>query len=198
VTRAVLEQELATKPRAPVTPPAAADSNGAPPIDRGRPARARNRRPEAKIEAQLLRLLLEAPEWLARARSEVPPERFQVPAYREIFERLRAEPADASSDVVYDRLAPEFQEVWQRLMRADVLTPDLSHAADAYAAAIEALEEGERLRAAPPPGDVVAHQAWLAGLKPETREKYQWRKAASRARGLATPLPVPKDDTDAR
>jgi DNA primase len=179
VTRAVLEHELENKPRAPAIA-AAAQSSAAAPIDRV-PVRPKRRRPEAKVEAQLLRLLLEAPDWLARARREVPPERFQVPAYREIFQRVCAEP-DVPVDAVYDRLGPEFQDVWQRLMRADVLTPDLTRADDTYAAAIELMEEGELLRAAPPIEDVEARRAWFAQLKPETRRRYQLRKAASRAR----------------
>ncbi len=182
VSRAVLEQELAAKAPSPAMTTPKPDSVGPPSVDRARPPKSQGRRPEAKIEAQLLRLVLEAPQWLARARREVPAERFQVPAYREIFQGLSALPEDATVDVAYDRLEPQTRDAWQRLVKADMLIPDLTNADALYAAAVEALEEGELLRTGPPREDVAAHQAWLARLKPETRRKYQWRKAASRDR----------------
>ena len=122
VTRAVLEQELNSRPEPRPTPaPAEAREPGR---REPRPA-PKARIPGAALEEQLLRALLAAPSWLERARQEISPETFEVASYREIFEALRALPQGIGSGAVAERLSPRALESMQRL---------LMQAADASAA----------------------------------------------------------------
>src|SRR5207249_3301410 len=114
VTRAVLEHEVVAHPEprfAPVQPPAVA----VPEAPRARPGRGL---PGARIEAELLRTLFARPAWRERARSEVPPAYFQVPAYQEIYRTLLALPPEAPLGDAADALPPNALDCWHRLAEA--------------------------------------------------------------------------------
>jgi DNA primase len=98
------------------------------------------RTPGAEIERKLLRLLLHHPEWLQRARSEVAPDRFGVPAFRRIFEALVALPENAPVDGVVDSLDERARDAWARLVGSDHSREGFNVDQD-YVGALEALEE---------------------------------------------------------
>ena len=106
VTRELYVSRVAERlgiPRDTISAEAAAKASpvlpAARPAQRADPAPGRSSRapraPGAEIERKLLRLLLLHPAWLERARGEIGPERFALPAYRSIYEALLALPADA-------------------------------------------------------------------------------------------------------
>jgi hypothetical protein len=85
-------------------------------------------------------MLLQHPAWLQRARTEVAPDRFGVPAFRRIFEALIALPDDAPIDTAADLLDERARDAWVRLMGSDQ-SHDGFHADQEYVGALEALEE---------------------------------------------------------
>ncbi|MGE0440725.1 MAG: DNA primase [Gemmatimonadales bacterium] len=174
ITRAVLEEELAARPRhAPAEP--TERRRPAPPASDPRPARPARKRVGTRTEAELLQLLLRQPEWLARARQEVPASRFDVPAFREIFEALAALPDRAPVADAAAGLSPQAAPVWQRLMD---LGPSLDgvDADELYAAATTRLEEREALRGLPPAADIQARRDSINRLGPAAQARLVWEK----------------------
>ncbi|MEZ4457392.1 MAG: hypothetical protein R2882_12735 [Gemmatimonadales bacterium] len=174
ITRAVLEEELAARPRhAPAEP--AERRRPAAPAAEPRPARPARRRVGTRTEAELLQLLLRQPEWLARARTEIPASRFDVPAFREIFEALAALPDRAPVADAAAGLSPQAAQVWQRLMD---LGPSLegADADEFYAAATTRLEEREALRGLPPAADIQARRDSISRLGPAAQARLVWEK----------------------
>ena len=98
------------------------------------------RTPGAEIERKLLRLLLQHPVWLERARAEVAPDRFGVAAFRRIFEALVALPSDAPVDRAVDGLDERARDAWTRLVMSDQSQEGFNLDQD-YVGALEALEE---------------------------------------------------------
>jgi hypothetical protein len=98
------------------------------------------RTPGAEIERKLLRLLLHHPTWMDRARSEVAPDRFGVPAFRRIFEALAALPDGTPLDAALDRLDERARDAWTRLLVVDH-THEGFDLDQEYVGALEALEE---------------------------------------------------------
>ncbi|MES1259658.1 MAG: DNA primase [Gemmatimonadota bacterium] len=88
------------------------------PIESSRSAPAASRLPGAEMERKLLRLLALDPVWLARARDEVDPELFEVPAFRRVFKALTSLPADAPSSDVAELLDEQARDAWSRLVEA--------------------------------------------------------------------------------
>ena len=174
ISRAVLEQELAATPRPspvvapPPRPPQGGDGGG------GR-LRTPRRRPGAKVEARLLRLVLASPAWLDRARGEVPAGRFEVPTFREIYESLIALPVGAPTSDAATKLGDDARGVWQRLVDGGNETTDLDEDAE-YAASVKHLEEREAFRSPPSSGDVDARRKWYAQLSPEARQRLGWQR----------------------
>lgn len=103
-------------------------------------SRPRGRAPGAEIERKLLRLLLLHPQWLERARHEVDPTRFTVPAYRAIYDALMALPDRAPVGDAAGALDARASETWAQLV--DRESPGEGYDLDReYAGALEALEE---------------------------------------------------------
>ncbi|MBL8989810.1 MAG: toprim domain-containing protein, partial [Gemmatimonadetes bacterium] len=175
ISRAVLEQELATRPVAPPPPPAAPAGPGAPRSVDVRPARPERGRVGTRVEAQLLQLMLRDPEWLERGRTEVPPERFDVPVFREIYTALLAQPAGAPATDVAERLSPQARAAWQRLQEQAVglegADPD-----ELYVAATTRLEERELLRGLPPATDIEARKDSKQRLSAGAKARFVWEK----------------------
>ena len=175
ISRAVLEQELATRPVAPPPPPAAPAGPGAPRSVDVRPARPERGRVGTRVEAQLLQLMLRDPEWLERGRTEVPPERFDVPVFREIYTALLAQPAGAPGTDVAERLSPQARAAWQRLQEQAVglegADPD-----ELYVAATTRLEERELLRGLPPATDIEARKDSKQRLSAGAKARFVWEK----------------------
>jgi DNA primase len=151
IPREVVATEAAAKPRAAMLPPR---GHAEPPPEyfpeehegehapapRGGPGRPVPRTPGAEIERKLLRLLLTSPPWLARARGELSPDRFTVPAFARIYAALAALPDEAPVGDAVVRLDPRAQEVCQGLL--DSPPPGDGYDIDReYAGALEALDE---------------------------------------------------------
>ena len=177
VSRAVLEQELAAKPRyePPAPPPP-----GPPSADLG-PARAQPRRVGQRTEADLLALLLKGPEWLGRARTEVAPTRFEVGTFREIFEALLAFPGDAPVADLAEGLSPAARSAWQRLQErgADL---DGVKEDELYAASVSRLEERAMAEALPPVSEIAARQDSKQQLPPTAKARLGWEKHKTQPR----------------
>ena len=172
VSRAVLEHELANRP-APIAP---RPPQPAPPL-RGdiRPARPERRRLGARIEAQLLQLFLKDPSWLDRARREVPVDRFEVPAFREIYGALVGLAAGAPSSDVVTALSPTGQSAWQRLAEQAQMLEGIDQD-ELYAANTTRLEERAQIRTLPPPSEIGARSDSKKHLSPAAQARLGWEK----------------------
>lgn len=113
LSREVLEREVRATPPVAAAP---ASAERRPMRSPGAPRRAAT--PGARMEGVLLRAMVAEPTWIGRARTLLPPERFEVPAYRAIYEALLAQPPGTPADVLGDQLPPEAREAWFRLLSA--------------------------------------------------------------------------------
>ena len=79
------------------------------------------------------------PAWVARAAAEVPPERFETPAFREVYEALLRSPENAGSQIFLEELSPHARRAWAWLdsFEAKYGSPDLDRM---YVGACGALE----------------------------------------------------------
>lgn len=182
LSRAVLEQELAARPRhEPAAPLPSAPPRQGPPSSDPRPARAQPRRVGQRTEADLLALLLRDREWLERARTEVPPGRFEVGTFREIFEALLSAPADAPVGDVAVALSPQGRAAWQRLQEraADL---DGVKEDELYAASVSRLEERAMVEALPPQADIAARKDSKQQLPPTAKARLGWEKHKTQPR----------------
>jgi DNA primase len=185
VSRPVLDQELAARPErlvpAPASPPARTQSGGAPP---------RSRVPGAALETQLLVVVLASEAWLSRARREISPDQFQLPAYRELFQVLHDAPEGESPGNTAAVLSPRAREVLQRLLeRAARDTAAGLDLDEQYAAALEGLRARTVAQTLPPVSEIEARQRHLSQLSPQERQKLIIRKAARRPGPDPSPYP---------
>ncbi|MEP6590167.1 MAG: DNA primase [Gemmatimonadota bacterium] len=98
------------------------------------------RPPGAEIERKLLRLLLLRPDWLARAREEIPVDRFTVGAFKRIYAALAALPPSAPIGDALPALDARARDSWDRLTEPGG-APEGYDVDREYVGAIEALEE---------------------------------------------------------
>jgi DNA primase len=106
VSREVLLQQVAAKPAAGPSPSAAGPGQR---IDPRRPA---VRRRVSSAERDLLRVLIKERDWLVRAVAEVPPEWFETPELREVYESLTRSPENAGSGLFLEQLSPSARQAW--------------------------------------------------------------------------------------
>ena len=149
---------------------------------------ARQPRPAARaqgagLEEQLLRTLLAAPAWLDRARQEVPPETFEVPSYREIFEALLALPEGAGPGAAAERVSPRAQESLQRLLQqaAEAIAAEMNFD-DEYVGALTGLRSRTLTRTLAPVSAITERQTQLKQFPPEERTRIVFRNQAEKAR----------------
>lgn len=90
-------------------------------------------------ERDLLRVLISDRGWIPRAAAEVPPERFETPAFREVYEALLRSPENAGSPPFLEVLSSPARRAWVWLdnFEAKYGTPDLDRM---YVGACSALE----------------------------------------------------------
>jgi DNA primase len=146
VSRETLMQQVAARPE-PLS--AAPEPNGGSERSRWRApdstpdgATARppgRRRPVDAGERDLLRVLMKDPSWIARAAAEVPPDRLETAAFREVYEALVRSPENAGSSVFLEQLSPTARRAWAWLdsYEAKYGSPDLDQM---YVGACSALE----------------------------------------------------------
>lgn len=185
VNKQVLADEVAALPDH--SGPAA---GGPPPARAGAPgvhgrAQPPLRRDGARAEQQLLKILVASEDWLARARTEVPAEWFELPEHREIYTALREKGLDRIA--IAESLTEGARPHWLRLMEAAPEEMDSQQLDRAYEGACRALEArphfrdvealSERIRRAAP-----EEQAALTDEKErrvrEVRTRYpdEWEK----------------------
>lgn len=143
--------------------------------------------PGAEIERKLLRLLIHYGEWRDRAREEVAPDRFAVPAFRSIFEALMAlDPAAPIGDATAG-LDPRERQAWDRLLDGAQVPPPTG-ADREYVGALEALEEREAFASiAADPDPRERTRRWRA-LSPEGQQRYKYYlETQTRAAGPVAP-----------
>ncbi|MGE0555522.1 MAG: DNA primase [Gemmatimonadales bacterium] len=178
VSRGVLEQELAARVAAP-PPPAPVADRTAPPRRPGR------RRDGARWEGRLLQVLISEPSWLDRAREVVTTERFEVPAFREIYAALLALAPSEGPLRAAEQLTPAALDVWHRLVQSAQDLGPIDWDAE-YSGALQALDDRDRMRSLPSADDVDARREGLQQLSPEARVRLTWRKQAGRGRPRST------------
>ncbi|MGH7561419.1 MAG: DNA primase [Gemmatimonadales bacterium] len=182
VSRPVLEQELAARPRPVPIEPSRAAARGPAPARQVAKAGAGRVRPGARIEAKLLQVMLASPGWLARARTEVPATLFEVASFREIFGALANLPEGEAAAAVVPLLSPRAQEVWNRLMTNAAGDLSAGHDLDAeYVGALDYLRARETTRALPPLSEVDERRNRLDQLPLQARQRLSFRKAAEKA-----------------
>jgi DNA primase len=129
--------------------PAAAPRAGAGPADarRGRPVAGRRARPAGPArERQLVVLMLAAPEWRLRARSEVEPDVLEHPVLRELFEALIRLPPSDAGQALPDGLSERAAGAWSRLHETATALADRP-LDDEYARAVDYLHARSAYRA---------------------------------------------------
>jgi DNA primase len=193
VSRPVLEQELSARPeyapppspRSAPTRPAGSPAPQAPPPPRSRIA-------GAPLEAKLLVAMLASGGWRARASADVSPERFQVPAYRELFEALRNAPSDTPPGDLAVSLSERGRDVLQRLLeqanraRAEDFSFD-----EEYTGVLDGLHAREVERSLPPVEEVEARRQQVSQMSPQEQKKRDFRKAVKSPRRPAPERPGP-------
>ena len=122
-------------------PPSAAPIRPAAPVQRTT-ARGPSlpRLPGAEMERKLLRLLALNRTWLTRARDEIDPGLFQIPAFHRVFKALIALPADAPTSDVGAHLDEQARDAWAKLVEGGL--PGEGYDFDReYADSLAAIEE---------------------------------------------------------
>lgn len=190
LTRETLEQELRSRQPAPVPVPASRDgATVRRPVERAASPR---RVPGARVEENLLQLLIAAPSWRARGVEEVVPEWFEHPALRAIFVALAALPAGADAGDAAVALSPELVPVFDRIrQRAGALTGlDFD---EAYVTALDKLRDRAEFRRIRTIADPDERRRVMAGWSPETQKRYTYFRARTGRSRPASTSPPPQE-----
>jgi DNA primase len=187
---------VATEAKSRAATPAAASANAAPRGTgagdvRPRGSGAPQRRAEGfgvRAERQLLTVIIAAPEWRDRAREEVEPALFEVPAHRELFEVLRLTPPGAAQDQLPDGLSEAAQAVWTRL-RESIATLGTTELDEAYTGAHQRLQARPFYRRIQTLTDPAEKRRQLDELD---RKYPTFRKVRGYVRGGPTPRRGPR------
>ena len=127
--------------------------------------------PGAEMERKLLRLLALDRVWLARARDEVDPGLFQVPAFHRVFKAMIALPADAPTSDVVAQLDEQARDAWVRLVETGL--PGEGYDFDReYADSLAAIEEIRLFANIEAETDRVTKQKLRALLSKEGESRY--------------------------
>lgn len=108
VSREVLLQQVAAKPAAGPPAPSGAGPGQRVEVARRPPVRRR----VSSAERDLLRVLIKDRDWLVRAAAEVPPEWFETPELREVYESLKRSPENVGSGLFLEQLSPPARQAW--------------------------------------------------------------------------------------
>jgi len=110
VSREVLQQQVAARAPAPPGPAEPVGSRRA-----SSPSGSRRTEPRRRVdsaERDLLRVVMRERSWLERALTEVPPEWFETPELREVYEALLRSPENAGSGIFLEQLSPGARRAW--------------------------------------------------------------------------------------
>jgi DNA primase len=137
-------------------------------------------------EVQLLKAIFAAPEWVARARSEVSPALFRSARLREVYQALLG--SDLSTAQLPESLSPEGQAAWTRLKEAsnDLGGSDQAGIFDRASQILRARPEYEKISSISDPGEKRQRRNELQRLYPEADRWYsvvRGVRAANRFKG---------------
>lgn len=152
---------------------------------------------EGKFEGDFLRLLLEHADWRARARGEVPAERFEHPVARALYQAIVTFEEPFELDRLADGLTPEVRSGLAKLLDRPVPVGDVDRLYTEYAERLEArplvraYEEAQaRARSTGDAGDMDAAQALkkeLATRFPSELDRRSWTRARTTRRRPPAP-----------
>jgi DNA primase len=140
VSRDALQQELAARPSRAGPARGQQPSGDAQPPQRAEGRSKRRREAEFAAERDLLRVIMRDREWLARAVVGVPPDCFETPAFRELYEAMRQSPENVGSLLFLEQLSPRGRQAWQYLdaWESKYGTPNLDATYDAATRTLQA------------------------------------------------------------
>ena len=126
VSREVLREQVAARAAAAPTPEAPTPSRGWP----VREARRRRAGLEVPAERLLLWVLLRDRSWIPKAAAEVPPDWFETPVLRELYEAMIRSPENVQSALFLEQLSPLARKALARVdgFEAKYGLPDLDRA----------------------------------------------------------------------
>ena len=177
VSRPVLDQELAARPE-PAQAPVPRQAQPAP----ARQAAARLRIPGANPEQVILRAMVSDATWRARARQDLSPEQFQVPAHRELFIALGELAADAAPGTLTGLSERATSVLQTQLERADREKSEGLDLDEQYAEACQSLGARAVKQTLAPIAEVEERQRQLGQLSEKERKKRGYERAAGPAR----------------
>ena len=90
-----------------------------PPHAPGLPPQPRRRRDGERAERDLLRVILQSPVWLERAREQVPADWFEGEVYRELYQVLAAPGGECYQTEPPDTLPDAARQLWARLKQTE-------------------------------------------------------------------------------
>jgi DNA primase len=182
VSKEVLERELASGAGHGVGSPQGRWAEGqyrgassdAPPASR--PVSRARRSPET----QLLTTLLAAPEWIAKAREEIPPALLESPPLREVFEAMLR--SECLSDQLPEELSEAAAGAWSHLKEAaqEPTRQDTATVYDRAAQILRARPHYREMHALSDPGEKQRRRAELRAQFPAADAWYEYHKAARR------------------
>jgi DNA primase len=124
------------------------------------------------VEVQLLKALFVAPEWIERAREEIPPALFRSARLREVYEALLG--SETATLQLPPSLSPEAQQVWTRLKEGSegLQGPDQSGTYDRASQILRARPEYEQISGISDPGEKRQRRDELRRLYPDADRWY--------------------------
>jgi DNA primase len=179
ISKEVLEGELAAPVRGSVQSSPGRDGAAAGP-PRTRYQSSAGRRARRNPESQLLTTLLAAPEWIDKARGEVPPELLENPRLREVYEAvLRTDP---DAEQMPQGLSDTAAATWSALKEAahEISRHELASIYDRAAQILRARPLYREMHALADPGSKQRRRAELRTQYPAADAWYEYQKAARR------------------
>jgi DNA primase len=189
IPRDVVAREASALPVRP-TPTPAPERRGREPGRTGRPTASRG--PGTEIERKLLRLLVQHPASLERARREIPPEWFAVPAFRQIFAALVALPDGTPLGDAVAALDDRARDAWERLVPDAPMDPQFN-ADREYAGAYTALEEIHAFADIAAETDPLERQRRWRAMTSEGQARFRLYLASSRRPREGRAVPPPEE-----
>jgi DNA primase len=132
-------------------------------------------------ETKLLWAMLAAPEWIAKAREEIPPSLLESARLRELFEALVG--SESPSDQMPAGLSPDAAAAWAYLKEAaqERTSQDPATIYDRAAQILRARPQYREMEAVTDPGEKRRKRADLRARYPAADAWYEYQKAASKA-----------------
>jgi DNA primase len=179
ISKEVLEGELAAAVRGSVQSSPGRD--GAAAGSRGSPYQSSaGRRARRNPESQLLTTLLAGPEWIDKARAEVPPQLLENPRLREVYEAMLG--ADSVAEQMPQNLSDSAATAWSALKEAahEISRHELASIYDRAAQILRARPLYREMHALADPGSKQRRRAELRTQYPAADAWYEYQKAARR------------------